>query len=313
MTLFHGTLWNIILQVLRDPIFALIFAVFLAILASRVVRKVIKVLLYLGALGTFIWLVTHNQSFAAVCIAIVGAIFKILLVLIGAISLIAVVVIICILIMFIISKPSPYRLRQRYSSPWNILRASQKEEGTFSLSVREEMQAELAAGYVDTRHAIILLHEKSQYAFKLTEEFFQIFEDFAKDIDGDHPFSAFISLLHIYFSGLSTHMPVIRKSHQDCNKEIEDLASILPAMFKDADVQILHQMASSKTFLPDKDEWQNIMDDEDTSIPYVFLKLFCLHRNWKEVCTILYKSYCYITLLEEYKEALYASTGEHLY
>jgi hypothetical protein len=305
MTLFHGALWDTILQILRDPIFALIFTAFLTILASRAVRKVIKALLYLGALGTFIWLVTHNQSFAEVCIAIVGVVFKILLVLIGALALILVVAIICILIMFIVSKPSPYRLRKLYYSPWNILSASQKAEGTFSLSEKREVQAELATGHVDAEHALVLLHEKGQRAIKLTNDFLSIFEYFADDIDGDHPFKAFISLLHIYFSGLSAHMLLIREYHKTCNAEIMDLATILPAIFPDADIQILHYMASAKTFLPDKDEWQNLMDDSDTSIPYVLLKLFCLHRNWKEVCTILYKGYCYVTLLEKYKEALY--------
>lgn len=305
MNLFLGPLWDTILQVLRDPIFALIFSVFLAILAARVVRRVIKALLSLGALATFIWLVTHNKSFAEVCIAIVGAVFKILLVLIGALALIIVVAIICVLIMFIISKPSPYRLR-KLSSPWNILSASQAAEGTFPLSKNREMQAELATGHVDAEHAKILLHEKGQRAIKLTHDFLSIFEYLEDDIDEDHPFRALVSLLHIYFSGLSVHMALIREIHRACNKEIMDLASILPAIFLDADVdvQLLHDMASAKTFLPDKDEWQNLMDDADTSIPYVLLRLFCLHRNWKEVCTILYKGYRYVALLEEYKEAL---------
>jgi hypothetical protein len=303
MNLFHGPLWDSILQILRDPIFALVFSVFLAILASRVVRRVIKALLYLGALATFIWLATHNKAFAEVCIAIVGTAFKILLVLIGALTLIIVVALICVLIMFIISKPSPYRLR-KLSSPWNILSASQVAEGTFPLSKNREMQAELATGHVDAEHAIILLHEKGQRAIKLTHDFFSIFEYLVDDIDEDHPFRAFISLLHIYFSGLSVHMALIREIHRACNEEIMDLASILPVIFLDADVQILYDMASAKTFLPDKDEWQSLMDDADTSIPYVLLRLFCLHRNWKEVCTILYKGYRYVTLLDEYKEAL---------
>jgi hypothetical protein len=308
MNLFHGPIWDTIFQILRDPIFALVFSVFLAILASRVVRRVIKTLLYLGAVATFIWLVTHNTSFAEVCIAIAGATFKILLVLIGALALIIVVAIICVLIMFIISKPSPYRLR-KLSAPWNILSASQADEGTFSLSKIREMQVELATGHVDAEHAIILLHEKGQRAIKLTYDFFSIFENLVDDIDGDHPFRAFISLLHIYFSGLSVHMALIRETHRACNEEIMGLASILPAIFLDADVQILHDMASAKTFLPDKDEWQNLMDDTDTSIPYVLLRLFCLHRNWREVCTILYKSYRYVTLLDEYKEQLDVFNG----
>lgn len=166
------------------------------------------------------------------------------------------------------------------------------------------MRAELATGHVDAEHAIVLLHEKGQRAIKLTDDFFSIFEYLADDIDEDHLFRAFISLLHIYFSGLSAHMPLIREFHHACNEEIMDLASILPAIFHDADVQILHEKASAKTFLPDKDEWQNLMDDADTSIPYVVLKLFCLHRNWKEVCTIPYKGYCYVTLLEESKETI---------
>jgi hypothetical protein len=80
------------------------------------IPRVIKTLLYLGALATFIWLVTHNQSFAEVCIAIVGAAFKILLSLIGALTLIIIVAIICVLIMFIISTPPPNRLVNVLSS-----------------------------------------------------------------------------------------------------------------------------------------------------------------------------------------------------
>jgi hypothetical protein len=304
MNIFHGSLWDNILQILRDPIFALIFSIFLTILASTVVRKVIKIILYFGALGVFIWLITHNQSFAEVCIAIVGAAFKILLVLISAFALIIVVAIICVLIMFIISKPSPNRLR-KLSSPWNILSASQADEGTFPLRNNRELQAELVTGHVDAEHAKMLLHEKGQRATKLTHDFVSIFEDLFDDIDEDHPIRALISLLHIYFSGLSVRIALIKKIHRACNEEILNLASILPVIFLDANVEILIEMAQAKTFLPDKDEWQNLMDDADTSIPYILLRLLCLHRDWKEVCTIMYKGYLYVTLLDEYNVALY--------
>jgi hypothetical protein len=204
MNIFHGSLWDNILQILRDPIFALIFSIFLTILASTVVRKVIKIILYFGALGVFIWLITHNQSFAEVCIAIVGAAFKILLVLISAFALIIVVAIICVLIMFIISKPSPNRLR-KLSSPWNILSASQADEGTFPLRNNRELQAELVTGHVDAEHAKMLLHEKGQRATKLTHDFVSIFEDLFDDIDEDHPIRAVIEQVILQVCFRLTH------------------------------------------------------------------------------------------------------------
>ena len=303
MNFFHGSLWNTILQVLRDLIFALVFSLFLTILASRVVRRVIKAILYLGALAVFIWLVTHNKSFADVCIAIVHAAFIILLVLIGVLALISVIAITCVFIMFVISKPSPYRLR-KLSSPWNILSSSQTTEETYFPSEKAETLAELATGHVDAEHAKILLDEKGRRVTLLTQDFVHIFEYLADDFDEDHPLKMFISMLHTYFSGLSKHMAQIKKIHRVCNEEIMDLASIMPAIFPDADVQILEDMARAKTFLPDKDKWQNLMDDADASIPYVLLRLISLHRDWKEVITILYKGYCYVMLLDECMEAL---------
>jgi hypothetical protein len=306
MSIFNGTLWNTFLQILRDPIFSLAFTVFLTILASRVVRRVIKIILYLSALAAFIWLVTHNKWFADVCIAIVGAVFNILLVVLVVLAVIIVVALICILVMFVISKPSPYRLR-KLSSPWNTLSLTQKTEGIYSLSEKRETRAELATGHVDAGHAKILLHEKGERVSRLTQDFLRIFEYLADDFDEDHPLKMFVSLLHAYFSGLAAHMALIKKFHQACNEEIADLASILPAIFPDVDIQVqlLEDMAQAKTFLPDSDEWQDLKDDADVKIPYVLLRLFCLHRDWKEVCTILYKGYRYVTMLDECKEALY--------
>ncbi|HKV58558.1 MAG TPA: hypothetical protein VJO32_09750 [Ktedonobacteraceae bacterium] len=305
MNFLNGSLWNTLLQILRDPIFALIFSIFLAILANRVVRRVIKTILYLGALAICIWLVTHNKSFADLCITIVHVIFNILLVLIIVLTIICALAIICVLIMFVISKPSPYRLR-KLSSPWDILSSSQLAEGTYSTAEKNEMLAALATGYIDDEQARILLHEKGQRIVSLTQDFARIFEYLADDLDEDRPFKMITGMLHIYFSGLSTHMALIKKFHSTCNQEIKDLASILPKIFSgiDAHVQVLEDMARAKTFLPDKNEWQNLMDEADFSIPYFFLRLFCLHRNWKEVCTILYKGYCYVTLLDELKEEL---------
>ena len=305
MDIFHGPLWDKLLQILRDPIFALIFSIFLTILASRVVRKVIKTILYLGALALFIWLVTHNQSFTNLCITIVHVVFNILLVLIIVLAVICALAIIIVFIMFVISKPSPYRLR-KLSTPWDILSSSQSIEGTYSTDEKREVLAALATGYVDDEQAKILLHEKGQRVVSLTQDFARIFEALADDLDEDRPLKMITGMLHIYFSGLSTHMVLIKKFHSACNKEIKDLASILPKIFSGVDVhvQMLEDMARAKTFLPDKDEWQNLMDEADFSIPYVFMRLFCLRRSWKEVCTILYKGYCYVTLLDELKEAL---------
>lgn len=304
MSYFHGPLWDTLLQVLRDPIFALVFSIILTILANRVVRKVIKIILYLSALAVFIWLLTHNGAFADICIAIVHAVFSILFVLIIVLACIAAIAILCVFIMFVISKPSPYRLR-KLSSPWNVLSSLQRTEATSSREQQEALVA-LATGHVDIEQAKVLLHEKGQRVEALTQDFMSIFEALAEDFDEDHPFKIAMSLLHLYFSGLSGHMLLIKKIHRACNQEIMDLASMLPVIFPDADGELLEDIAGAKTFLPDKDEWQNLMDEMDTSLPYILLRLLCLRRDWKEVVTILYKGYCYVVLLDEYKETLYS-------
>src|SRR5689334_22130641 len=117
MNIFQGPLWDTVLQVLRDPIFALIFSIVLAILAARAVQRVVKGIFYISALVVFIWLVTNSKPFADVCIAIVSAVFNILLVLIVVVAIVCIVAVVCVFIMFVISKPSSYRSKSLAS--WN--------------------------------------------------------------------------------------------------------------------------------------------------------------------------------------------------
>jgi hypothetical protein len=305
MNIFQSPFWNTILQILRDPIFGLIFGVILTILAARAVRRVIKVIFYLGILVVFVWLVTHNKSFADVCITIVSAVFNILLVLIEVLAAISIVAIISVLIMFVIAKPSSHRRRpSSYMSPmsWDdVLSSGVTTETRLPTSKEAEIRKQLAAGrHVSVEQAKTLLIEKYRRIALLMQDFESISQSLDDAIDEDRPLKTLTSLAHTYFSGLSAHMARIRKIHKACNSEIVDLVSLLPAIFVDPDVQMLKYMARAKTFLPDKDEWQNM----DAPIPYVLLRLFCLHRNWKEVGTILYKSHCYAAQLSEYIEAL---------
>jgi hypothetical protein len=304
MSIFQSPLWGTILQILRDPIFSLIFSVILAILAARVVRKVIKVIFYLAALVVLVWLVTHNKSFADICIAIVSTVFNILLVLIVVVAVISVVPIICVLIMFIMSKPSSHR-RER-SSLWNDSSSLGETIGApLPTGEEAEIRATLAAGqHVSAEHAKMLLCEKYRRIVLLMQDLTSVFESLGNEIDEERPLKMLVSMAHIYFSGLSRYMTQIRKIHWAFNSEITDLASILPAIFADVDVQRLRDMARAKTFLPDRDEWQDVKDDVGISIPYVLLILFCLHPDWKEVGTVLYKGYYSATMLNEYIEAL---------
>jgi hypothetical protein len=305
MNIFQSPFWSTILQILRDPIFGLIFSIILTILAARAVRKVIKVIFYLGALAAFVWLVTHNKSFADVCIAIVSAVFNILLVLIGVLAAITVIAIISVLIMFVIEQPSSHRRRPpRYRSPvsWDDVSLS---ETSLPTSKEAEIRKNLAAGYVTTEQATLLLTEKLRRIELLMQDLVPIFNSLGDEITENHWFKALIDTAHLYFSGLSPHMVHIRKIHKACNSKIADLVSILPAILVDPDVQTLKDIAQAKTFLPDKDEWQNLKDRYDAPpIPYVLLRLLCLHRDWKELGTTLYKSYCYVKQLKESIEAL---------
>jgi hypothetical protein len=68
-------------------------------------------------------------------------------------------------------------------------------------------------------------------------------------------------------------------------------------------------MARAKIFLPDSNEWHNLMDEADVEgarvlLMFILLRLLCLHRDWREVATIAYKGYCYIKLLEQCLDAL---------
>jgi hypothetical protein len=312
MDFFHGSLWNTILQLLRDPIFALVFSVVLTILASRAVRRVIKTILYLGAIGLFIWLVTHNRAFADLCLAVIGAVFHILLTVIIVLAVICVVVIICVLIMFVITKPAPRSLRKS-SAPWNILSFSSKKaneaEELYTPLNNAELLAALATGHIDDEQARTFLTDKQHSVMALAEEGQSIFEELTEDFNKQNGFMVIVNCLHLYFSGLTPYMKRIKKIHKACNALMIDLASILPVIFPNTDVKILEDMARAKVFLPDSNEWHNLMDEADVEgarvlLMFILLRLLCLHRDWREVATIAYKGYCYIKLLEQCLDAL---------
>src|SRR5216110_666956 len=199
MNIFNGPLWNSILQILRDPVFGLTFSIILTILAARVVRRVIKVIFGLGALVAFVWLVTHNKSFADICIAIVSAVFNILLVLIVVVAIVSVVAIICVFIMFVISKPSAYR--RRLPSSWNDFSSFGETEEGLSPGREAEIRAKLAVGHISAEHAKVLLSEKLRRIVMLIYYLTHIFEYLKNKLNEERSLRCFIGKPLAYFPG----------------------------------------------------------------------------------------------------------------
>src|SRR5205814_9127812 len=110
-------------------------------------------------------------------------------------------------------------------------------------------------------------------------------------------------LVRVYFSGLNAYMVEIRQIHRACNAEILGLANTLPSLFDGVDRPKLVRMARARSYLPDRGDWQVLAEDGDLPMPYFAMRLFCLHRRWREVATVLFKCYYSAALVAECLDA----------
>ncbi|GIH97285.1 hypothetical protein ACFFMN_15180 [Planobispora siamensis] len=268
MDLAGTDVWDGALAVLKDPLFAVLLAVFLAFLGSQAGWRLVKTLLFCGAVGVFVWVAVNYPSAGEAAGAIAGAVVTIALWLLAAVTVVTVAVVVGVLVMYLRSEP----LTERDLRP--LPPRAARDRRRWSSSDDEDSDDPILdwSGRFD----------------ELAERLVELLPDLDR-VDGDNPFRMAADLARLYFSGLSSRMPSIRSLHDECDDAIEDLADALEALGADADPDRLRRIARSRVFLPGRREWEALMEEADTGVPHAVLRLFLLNRRWREVGTIFYK------------------------
>ncbi|GII01608.1 hypothetical protein [Planobispora takensis] len=277
MDLAGTDVWDGALTVLKDPLFAVLLAVLLAFLGSRAGWRLIKMLLFCGAVGVFVWVAINYPSAGEAAGAIVGAVVTIVLWLLAAVTIITVAVIVGVLVMYLRSEP----LTERDLRP--LPRRTDRDRRRRGPSGDADDPVQDWGDRFD----------------ELAERLVELLPDLDR-IDDDNPFRTAADLARLYFSGLSSRMPPIRSLHAECDDAIEDLADALQALGADADPDRLRRIARSRVFLPGRREWEAFMEEAGAGVPHTVLRILLLDRRWREVGTIFYKCYfCNRLLLGE--------------
>lgn len=105
------------------------------------------------------------------------------------------------------------------------------------------------------------------------------------------------SLVRFYFSGLHDLREDLAELHRRCDEEIEDLARVAPAEFPWLKAGELRKIARRRTFLPGRDDLADVFELTHASAAYLAMRLLVLRKDWRQVATIFYKSHFCITLL----------------
>lgn len=281
----HNGIWDAVLRVLRDPIFALLFAVFLAFLSSRPIRGVVRFICFLAAVVILIWLAAHNASSAHVEIAVIAAMTRVMLTFIVVLLIIAIIAIAAVLIMYIKTQPSASPRSGRRSS---LRVRSSFMEGDFR-SVMASMLEESSLGNTaddDVAKGIIL--EESVHLGDNLEAVACLIGELLDDLDDvDNPAQMCIELMRIYFSGLSAHATEIRVAHEECGRSIGRISTALER----ASVKVHPQLRdmSRKNWLPTSSQWAAVMQDSDAFLPYLALRIICIRAVWRSAAMVIYK------------------------
>jgi len=242
-------MWDTTLTVLRDPLFAVGLSLVLAILASRVGGCVARLLLGIGAVAAFVWLLVRFEPFENVVVSIVSVVGTVLVVLLICLVLLAIVAILAVHSMH---QRETHREARRTHTP---------------LPPREPVlgQEHRLAGFVD-------VHERLEaIASSLV------------DIDDDTGIRSMIGrLASAYLGGLTPYMPEIRALTAETNRLLLDLVD------EDTGDR-LHQIATARTYLPSRDELAELWDEDLPWYAYRALRLLCVHRQWRALATVFSK------------------------
>ncbi|MGH3875969.1 MAG: hypothetical protein ACRDSK_02925 [Actinophytocola sp.] len=246
-------MWDTTLKVLRDPLFAVGLSLVLAILASRVGGCVARLLLGIGAVAAFVWLLVRFEPFENVVVSIVSVIGTVLVVLLICLALLAIVAILAVHSMH---QRETHREARRTHTP---------------LPPREPVlgQEHRLAGFVE-------VHERLEtIASSLV------------DIDDDTGIRSMIGrMAGAYFGGLTPYMPEIRELTAETSRLLLELVD---SDTSGLDRFRLRQVATARTYLPSRDELAELWDEDLPWYAYRALRLLCVHRQWRALATVFSK------------------------
>nr|BFE81226.1 hypothetical protein GCM10020093_038270 [Planobispora longispora] len=106
MDLAGTDIWGRAIALLEEPIFAVLLAVFLAFLGSQAGWRLVKLLLFCGAVGALVWAMVSYPSVGEAAGAIAGAVATIVLWLIAAVTVIVLAVLAGVLVMYVRAEPA---------------------------------------------------------------------------------------------------------------------------------------------------------------------------------------------------------------
>lgn len=293
----HSGAWDGILRVLRDPIFALAFSVFLAVLASRPIWRLVRMACLLASIVMLIWLAAHNASSAHVEVAVVAAATRVLLILIAALFIVAVIAMAVLLIMYLKSAPAPSSLLGDEST-WRVpMSFIAHEPPTSSVSELRESSLGEAAGN-DVIQGLIL-EEGNRFSDHL-EKMSHLLDGLFSSVDYDNPVRACAEMVRIYLSGLSVHSAEIAKLHEECNMGIRRIMNALRGTSYSTHPRLMAM--SKKNWFPTSGEWAEVTEEADLHMPYLALRVICLKADWRAVAMIMFKSFASLMLLTKVDE-----------
>src|SRR5688500_8248697 len=106
-----------VLKVLRDPLFSVVLAVVLAVLATRVGGCIVRLALAIGSIAAFIWLLVRFEPFESFVVAAVSGVATVLVVLVICLAVIAVVAVMAVYAMHREETRRPRQLREPRTPP----------------------------------------------------------------------------------------------------------------------------------------------------------------------------------------------------
>jgi hypothetical protein len=289
--------WDGVLNILRDPIFGLVFAVVLTILGSVSVWRLVKTGFWLAAIVILIWLAAHNASSAHVEIAIVTNLARVLLIFIAALFAVALIAMAVLLIMYLKSAPVSSPLLGE--GPSLRARTSSIGHGFASPTVSGPQESSRGEAADDDVAARLILEEGGRFSDHL-DRVIRLLDGLFSSVDFDNPVRASAEVMRIYFSGLSARSAEIKKIHEECNLGITRMMNVLA--IKSCTVRLPLSAMRNKNWFPTSGEWAAVTEDSELPLPYLALRIICLKADWRTVAMVMYKSYVCLAILTQIDE-----------
>jgi hypothetical protein len=91
-------------------------------------------------------------------------------------------------------------------------------------------------------------------------------------------------------SGLSQHRAELERLRRECDEQLRELVDFVPSAFPGVDTHTILMIASAKSFLPSKADWDEWTDEDNPWVGYVLVRVLCLHPRWRTAGTIFAKA-----------------------